>query len=44
MEGEPDYKDRIAKIRKISWKTTRKLGDSKEVNGNNKKSYEETIL
>ena len=34
MERRPDYKDRDVKIENFSQRTTRKLGDSKEINWN----------
>ena len=43
MEGEPYYKDRITKTRKLYSKITRKLESSKEVNKDSKKSHEETV-
>jgi len=43
MKGEPSSEDRITKARRFPQKTTKKLEYSKKVNGNSKKSYEETV-
>jgi len=43
MERESYCKDRITKTREFSSRTTRKLGSSKEINGNIKRSYEKAV-
>ena len=43
MERESDSKNRIAKAERFLWETTKKLGNSKEVNGNGKRSYEKVV-
>ena len=43
IERKPDYKDRDAKIGRVSQRITRKLGGSKEVNENNKRSYKKAV-
>ena len=43
MERESYCKDGITKTREFSSRTTRKLGSSKEINGNRKKSYEKAV-
>ena len=43
MERRPDYKDKDAKIGRVSQRIIRKLGGSKEVNRNSKRSYEEAV-
>jgi len=44
MKRRPYYKDRYAKIGRISWRTIRKLGDSKEVDGNSKKIWRNNLI
>jgi len=43
MKRKPNSKNRITKTREFPWKTIKKLGSSKEINGNSKRSYKETI-
>ena len=43
MEREPDSENRITKVREFLWRTTKKLESSKEIDGNGKRSYEETV-
>ena len=43
MEREPYCKDGIIKTRKFPLRTIRKLGSSKEVDRDSKKSHEETV-
>ena len=40
MKRKPYYKNRITKTRKFPLRTTRKLGSSKEVDKDSKKSHE----
>ena len=43
MKREPDSENKITKVREFLWKTTKKLESSKEIDGNGKRSYEETV-
>jgi len=43
IEEGSDSENRITKTGKFSWEIIRKLGSSKEVNGNDKKSYKEAV-
>ena len=43
IEREPYCKDGIIKTRKFPLRTIRKLGSSKEVDRDSKKSHEETV-
>ena len=43
MERGPDSENRVIKTGRFPWRTTKKLGSSKEVDGNSKKSREETV-
>ena len=43
MERKPDGTDGILKIRKIPYRTIKKLGESYQINRNSKESYEKAI-
>ena len=43
MEREPNSENRITKVGEFSQETTRKLGSSKEINRNDKRSHKETV-
>ena len=43
MERRPDYKNKDAKIGRVSQRIIRKLRGSKEVNKNSKRSYKEVV-
>jgi len=43
MEEKPDGEYRIIKARRFLWRTTKKLRRSKEIDGNSKRSHEETV-
>ena len=43
MERKPNGVDRISEIRNISHQTTKKLGESHEVNESSKRSYKKAI-
>ena len=43
MERRPDSKNGITKTRRFSQKITKKLGSSKKINRNGKRSHKETV-
>ena len=43
MERKPNCKNRIIKTGRLPWKTTNKLGQSKEIHGKSTREYKETI-
>ena len=43
MERELNCEDRITKTRRLSWRTTKKLEQSKNINRYSKRSYEEVV-
>ena len=43
MERRPDGENRITKVGEFPWETTKKLRNSKEINGNCKRNYKEAI-
>ena len=43
MEEGPNNKNRITKTEWLSWRITKKLGQSKEIDGYSKKSHKEAI-
>jgi len=43
MERRPDGENRITKTSKFSQKIIKKLGSSKKINGNGKRSHKETV-
>ena len=43
MKRRPDCQNRITKVRKLSRRTTEKLGSNKAINGNGKRCHKETV-
>jgi len=43
MERKPDYQNGITKVGRLSRRIIEKLGYSKKINRNNKRSYKEAI-
>ena len=43
IEERPNNKDRITKTRNFPWETIEKLGSSKDIDGNSKKSHKKAI-
>ena len=43
MKGGPNGENRITKARRFFWRIIKKLGSNKEIYGNSKRSYKETI-